>query len=164
MAMLTSTGFQPRLVHRLEELGPAGDEELAGLPVALVPGVGHPGGGEVRHGQGGGLPRRAGGQQGQPPQGLEDVVDEGVVLGHHLVPLPAHGVEVALQLPGEGGQVPLAHQGGDALVGQVQGLESGEEEDLLNLALVIVPVAVLRIPVGGLQQALLVIVTAAAWR
>ena len=150
--------LQPRLVHRLEELGPAGDEELAGLPVALVPGVGHPGGGKVHHRQGCGLPHRPGTQQGQPPQGPEDVVDKGIVLGHHLVPLPAHRVEVALQLPGKGGQVPLLHQGGDALVGQVQGLEAGEQQDLLNLTLVVVAVAVPVVPMGGFQQALLVVV------
>ena len=158
MAMLTSTGSSPAWSIALRSSARQGDEELAGLPVALVPGVGHPGGGKVHHRQGCGLPHRPGTQQGQPPRARRMLSIRASYLATTWSALPAHRVEVALQLPGKGGQVPLLHQGGDALVGQVQGLEAGEQQDLLNLALVVVAVSVPVVPMGGFQQALLVVV------
>lgn len=64
-----------------------------------------------------------------------------------------------LQFPGEGPQIPFFQQRANPLVGQVQLLQAAQQKDLLNLAVLIVAVAVLSISIGGLEKPLLVIVS-----
>lgn len=64
-----------------------------------------------------------------------------------------------LQFPGEGPQIPFFQQRANPLVGQVQLLQAAQQKDLLNLAVLIVAVAVLLYPDRRLEKPLLVIVS-----